>query len=194
MSTTGDRGAHWYLTTDLMLCYNYSSTPHNLLCVKCVAPKCVRDFDTAAPAQSSYHFCTESFNIGINVTPKGSFVDLHHDITRRGLSKTIGKCKKIWLLFPSTPENLELYIASAGFSNRLARIGSKLRGGIIVETDSAHELEFPAGTLHAVFTTIGGFLAGINYSTAECLPTMSRVLKAHLPIFHISPDHIFKNI
>ncbi|KAF4620110.1 hypothetical protein G7Y89_g14711 [Cudoniella acicularis] len=109
----------------------------------------------------------------------------YSDIIRRGLSKTFGKCKKIWLLFPGTP-NLDIYIASTGFGNRLARIGSKLRGGIIVETDSSHELEFPADTLHAVFTTVGGFLAGINYSTAECLPAMSRILKAHLPIFHTS--------
>jgi hypothetical protein len=87
-----------------------------------------------------------------------------------------------------------MYVASAGFTNRLARIGSKLRGGIIVETDSAHELEFPADTLHAVFTTVGGFLGGINYSTAESLPAMSRILKAHLPIFHISPTTISEDI
>jgi hypothetical protein len=28
--------------------------------------------------QSSHHLCTENFDVGINVTPKGSFVDLHH--------------------------------------------------------------------------------------------------------------------
>jgi hypothetical protein len=81
--------------------------------------------------QSSYHLCIESFDVGINVTPKGSFVDLHYgkltslDIIRRGLCKTLGKCKKIWLLFLGTPD-LDIYVASSGFSNRLARIGSKL--------------------------------------------------------------------
>jgi hypothetical protein len=78
---------------------------------------------------------------------------------------------------------LRLYISSAGFGNRLARIGSELRGGIITKTTSAHALDLPAGTLHAVFTTVGGFLGGINYSTAESLPTMSRLLIAHLSIF-----------
>jgi hypothetical protein len=90
-------------------------------------------------------------------------------------------------LFPSTEENLRLYASSAGFSNRLARIGSDLHGGIIIKTTSAHALDLPAGTLHAVFTTVGGFLGGINYSTSESLPTMSRLLIAHLPIFrHVS--------
>jgi hypothetical protein len=90
-------------------------------------------------------------------------------------------------LFPSTEENLRLYTSSAGFSNQLARIGSDLHGGIIVKTTSAHALDLPAGTLHAVFTTVGGFLGGINYSTSESLPIMSRLLIAHLPIFrHIS--------
>jgi hypothetical protein len=55
----------------------------------------------------------------------------------------IGRCKKIWHLFPSTPENLELYITSTGFNNRLAHIGSKLEEGVIVETDSTYELEIP---------------------------------------------------
>ncbi|KAG4414274.1 hypothetical protein IFR04_012570 [Cadophora malorum] len=144
--------------------------------------------------QSSHHVCTDRFKVGINVTPKGSFVDLHHDILQRGLSRTIGRCKKVWLLFPGTPQNLEIYVASTGFPNRLARVGSKLQGGIIVETDSSHELEFPAHALHAVFTTVGGFLVGINYSTVECLPAMSRILKAHLPIFHMSPTNISEDI
>jgi hypothetical protein len=104
--------------------------------------------------------------------------------------QTIGRCKKIWLLFPSTSENLELYITSTRFSNRLAHTGSKLQEGVIVETYSTYELEFPAGTLHAVFTTIDGFLTSINYSRAECLSTMSRVRKASLPMLRISPDQI----
>jgi hypothetical protein len=84
-------------------------------------------------------------------------------------------------------QNVKLYISSAGFSNRLARIGSELHGGIIIKTTSAHALDLPAGALHAVFTTAGGFLGGINYSTSESLPTMSRLLIAHLPIFrHVS--------
>ncbi|KAK0120173.1 hypothetical protein ONS95_011579 [Cadophora gregata] len=144
--------------------------------------------------QSTHHVCTERFKVGINVTPKGSFVDLHHDILQRGLARTIGRCKKVWLLFPGTPKNLEIYVSSTGFRNRLARIGSKLEGGIIVETDSSHEIEFPAHTLHAVFTTVGGFLTGINYSTVECLTAMSQVLKAHLPIFHISPIAISEDV
>ncbi|KAI9772255.1 MAG: hypothetical protein M1840_001004 [Geoglossum simile] len=55
--------------------------------------------------QSSLHICEDKFETGVNVTPEGCFVDLHH------------------------------------------------------------ALDLPAGALHAVFTTIGKFLGGINYST-----------------------------
>lgn len=89
---------------------------------------------------------------------------------------------------------MRLYISSAGFSNRLARIGSELRGGIIIETTSAHALDIPAGALHAVFTTVGGFLGGINYSTSESLPTMSRLLIAHLPIFRHASNTVLEDL
>ena len=82
---------------------------------------------------------------------------------------------------------MRLYISLAGFSNRLARIGSELHRGIIIKTTSADALDLPAGALHAVFTTVGRLLGGINYSTSESLPTMSCLLIAHLFIFrHIS--------
>ncbi|KAL5315345.1 hypothetical protein ACEPPN_016212 [Leptodophora sp. 'Broadleaf-Isolate-01'] len=110
-------------------------------------------------------------------------------ILRRGLSKTFGKCKKVFLLFPAIEENLKLYVESEGFPNRLARIGSELRGGAVVEVDSNYILEFPAHALHVVFTTEGGFLAGINYSTVECLPVMARMLDAFLTNLTIAPKH-----
>jgi hypothetical protein len=89
---------------------------------------------------------------------------------------------------------LGLYVSSAGFSSRLARIGSELRGGIITKTTSAHALDLPAGTLHAVFTTVGGFLGGINYSTSESLPTMSDLLIAHLSIFRHVSDAVLEDL
>src|SRR6201999_2131950 len=49
-------------------------------------------------------------------------------------------------------------------------------------------------TLHAVFTTVGGFLGGINYSTAESLPTMSRLLIAHLPIYQQSSSTVLEDL
>jgi hypothetical protein len=116
---------------------------------------------------------------------------------RRTTAKTIGKCKKFWLLFPGTDENLEHYKQSAGFNNRLARIGSQLRGGIMARTDSTQVLDFPVNTLHSVFTVVGGFLASINYSAAECLPAMSRFLQIHIPDLHISQtisDAVSENI
>jgi hypothetical protein len=70
----------------------------------------------------------------------------------------------MWLLFPPSGKNLKAYAATEGYVNRLLRVGNELEGGVIVETVAGNSLEFPPCTLHAVFTTHGGFLAGINYT------------------------------
>jgi hypothetical protein len=162
--------------------------------------------------QFTEHLCEpdnfRGYPVGCNITPCGWFTDLHQgkfcrphlelwlkivDLCRRSLAKTFGKCEKVWLLFPSNDHNLKLFVRSAGLRNRLALIGSKLQGGIIAKVKSTHALELPAGTLHAVFTTVGGVLGGINYSTAESLPVMSRVLKMHL-LSPVSKDHIHEGL
>ncbi len=67
--------------------------------------------------------------------------------------------------------------------NRLMRIGDGLEGGVIVETVAGSSLEFPPCTLHAVFTTNGGFLAGINYTELQLAGVIAEMLSCQLANF-----------
>ncbi|KFZ01499.1 hypothetical protein V500_00735 [Pseudogymnoascus sp. VKM F-4518 (FW-2643)] len=113
------------------------------------------------------------------VTPTWAYTDLHYDSLYRGYAEAVGDCVKFWLIFPPKP-NWDVFLDSTGFDNRLAKIGGKLKGGIMVWTNSANGLEFGSGSLHAVFTTSGGILLSSNYSTSESLTTMSELILQQL--------------
>ncbi|KFY96733.1 hypothetical protein V500_02326 [Pseudogymnoascus sp. VKM F-4518 (FW-2643)] len=109
------------------------------------------------------------------VTPTWAYTDLHYDTLYRGYAEAVGDCEKFWLIFPPKP-NWEIFIDSTGVDDRLAKIGDKLKGGVMVRTNSANGLEFGSGSLHAVFTISGGILPSSNYSTSESLTTMSELI------------------
>jgi hypothetical protein len=56
------------------------------------------------------------------------------------------------------------------------KIGNELEGGVVVETVAGSSLEFPPCTLHAVFTTNGGFIGGINYTEIQLADVISEML------------------
>ncbi|KFY95767.1 hypothetical protein V500_02668 [Pseudogymnoascus sp. VKM F-4518 (FW-2643)] len=143
---------------------------------------------------SSYLLCGDTTTVGVNITPRGSYVDLHCDIGRSGLSTVYGLCEKVLILFPPTEKNLNLFASTAGLHNRLARIGDKLEGGLVVQLHSSLAIDLPSGALHAVFTTAGGFLGGINYSIVEELPIMARTILVQLPGFEHNQDAILEDI
>ncbi|KFX99450.1 hypothetical protein V490_01789 [Pseudogymnoascus sp. VKM F-3557] len=76
--------------------------------------------------------------------------------------------------------NWDIFLDSTGFDNRLAKIGGKLKGGIIVSTNSTNGLEFGSRSLHAVFTTSGGVLLSSNYSTSKSPTTVSELILQQL--------------
>ncbi|KFY02133.1 hypothetical protein V490_00608 [Pseudogymnoascus sp. VKM F-3557] len=120
------------------------------------------------------------------VTPTWAYTDFHYDTLYRGFAEPVGDCVKFWILSPAKP-NWNLFIDSTGIDNRLAKIGDKLKGTVMVLTDSSNGLEFGSGTLHAVFTISGGILLSSNYSTSESLTTMSELILGQL-----NPDY-FEN-
>ncbi|KAL5344581.1 hypothetical protein ACLOAV_010565 [Pseudogymnoascus australis] len=143
---------------------------------------------------STYLLCGDTTQLGVNITPEGSFVDLHYDIGRSGYSMVYGLCEKVLILFPPTEHNLSTFAKTAGLHNRLARIGDKLEGGLVVRINSSLAIDLPSGALHAVFTTAGGFLGGINFSIVEELTIMAQAILAQLPFFSYSPDAILEDI
>ncbi|KAL5346600.1 hypothetical protein ACLOAV_008307 [Pseudogymnoascus australis] len=163
----------------------------------CVLNVWIKDIALSPPdhINSNYLVCEDTTQLGVNITPRGTFVDLHYDIGRSGFSMVYGRCEKVLVLFPPTQKNLEIFAQTAGLSNRLARIGDKLEGGLIVRITSSLAIDLPSCALHAVFTTAGGFLGGINFSTVEELPIMAQAISAQLSIsFAHDADAIFQDI
>ncbi|KFY04141.1 hypothetical protein V491_09464 [Pseudogymnoascus sp. VKM F-3775] len=154
------------------------------------------DIPLSPPAEivSKYLLCGDTTQTGINVTPGGSCIGLHFDIGRSGYSVVFDDCVKVILLFPPTERNLGLFASTAGLPNRLARIGDQLEGGLIARIDKSLAIDLPSCALHAVFTTVGGFLGGINFSIVEELPIMAQAILAHLPFFERDPDAILEDI
>lgn len=100
--------------------------------------------------------------------------------TADDLSIPVGDCVKIWLCFPPTPKNLVLMSKADCQKAKLLRIGKKLEGGIIFTTTSAHGIWLPAGTIHTVFTTQGGFLAAIDINTPKSSRPLAALLTANV--------------
>jgi hypothetical protein len=82
-----------------------------------------------------------------------------------GISAPLDGCTKIWFLYTPTLHNLALMAQERGQHGKLARLADRLEGGIVTQTTSAEAIYIPAGCLHAVFTTEGGFLVSIDCTT-----------------------------
>jgi hypothetical protein len=79
------------------------------------------------------------------------------------------------MMFPPTPQNLELMQKADAQKEKLARIGKNLEGGLIFKTTSANVMYIPVGCIHTVFTTHGGFLLTMEFNTPLAGPVLSRL-------------------
>lgn len=108
--------------------------------------------------------------VEVSAIPTGGFTDIHADATTIGRAVCIGHCEKVWLLWPPTEKNIILWADNRGIYPAIVTYGSQLEGGLVAFISRRgvnNTLTILAGTLHAVFTTEGGLLAGINYTTAK---------------------------
>ncbi|EHK98192.1 hypothetical protein M7I_5956 [Glarea lozoyensis 74030] len=72
--------------------------------------------------------------------------------------------------------NLDLIAREEGRKAKIRRIGKKLEGGVIFETTSEHAVYLPVGCIHAVFTTTGGFLNAMDFTTPDSVGTVELCL------------------
>ena len=116
----------------------------NPLC--CVLNVWTEDISLSSPEdiKAQYHLCGDTTKLGINITPQGSFIDLHCDIGRSGYSMVYGQCEKVFVLAPPTQKNLELFATTAGLPNRLARIGDQLEGCLVVPINRSLAIDLPS--------------------------------------------------
>ncbi|KAL6240325.1 hypothetical protein RBB50_012763 [Rhinocladiella similis] len=112
-----------------------------------------------------------------NMTPKFSFVDLHIDYGKDGISATLHECEKVWVMYPPTPHNLQWMAEHRGQQAKLAQGMAVLEGGVVAHTTSAEAVYLPAGCLHAVFTVAGGFLVSIDCTTQRSVWPFAQYLR-----------------
>jgi len=134
------------------------------------------EFSFAAPLSlSEFVEPHDETNQQLLLTPKYCHTDLHID-SADGISAPMGKCTKLWLVFPPTSHNLKLMSSAEGQKAKLTRIGRKLEGGMIFKTSSAESIYLPVGCLHSVFTLHGGFLVSIDFITPISCHALSSLL------------------
>ncbi|KAI9853587.1 MAG: hypothetical protein M1824_001080 [Vezdaea acicularis] len=116
---------------------------------------------------------------GANVVPKGSVVDFHVDHGQAGISYTASGTK-IFMMWPPTPKNREVYRSVSGQKNRLGQVCDQLEGAILCRTDSSHCLYIPEGSLHSTITSEGGVLVGILFKVLQSGVISARCLSDEL--------------
>ncbi|KAI9887905.1 MAG: hypothetical protein M1823_000294 [Watsoniomyces obsoletus] len=115
----------------------------------------------------------------VNATPKFALVDVHIDLGMEVVSLCVGRCRKIWFLWPPTSGNLwEMTRLGHRHPDRL--IQTNLDHGVLVETDRTVGIHLPAGWLHATLTIEGGFLIGITPIAAESIDIITNYFSSEL--------------
>jgi hypothetical protein len=103
------------------------------------------------------------------------------------VSQPLGDCKKIWVFYPPTNFNLDIYHSASPSTLRLEQCAGRLQDGILCETDSSQALYIPPGWLHATYTVCGGTLVGINFATLSGLSRMMSLAAGGLPYLNLHP-------
>lgn len=96
------------------------------------------------------------------------------------ISINCDQTRKVWLLWPPTPENENAFYPNFDVHDadnelfKFNRIAPHLKEGRIISTGSADAVFIPAGWIHAVITLHGGFLIGYSWSAKEESETLLR--------------------
>lgn len=97
-----------------------------------------------------------------------------------GISTLVGKCQKIWLLYPPTKCNLRAMLTVDGQRAKLSRIMHQLEGGVLLESTAACAIYIPAGCIHATFTLQGGFLIAEDFTTSKSINAVATYITSEL--------------
>lgn len=103
------------------------------------------------------------------------------------VSISLGQQVKIWLLWPPSPSNLEVFFEAREDSNRsgqycFPKITHLLQEGKVIIADQSLALYVPAGWLHLVYTVRGGYLTEYTFSGTEDLPIFVQCVLAKINV------------
>jgi hypothetical protein len=122
-----------------------------------------------------------SLQIGANITPAHTMIDLHIDQGGDGSMQVFGKCRKICLFYPPTKHNLTLLRTSNELVNKkFYSVGSMLEGGVMYSLDSTAAIVMAACTIHTTLTLDGGVLFGANWLAKSGFQAMSKIVSYDL--------------
>jgi hypothetical protein len=127
-----------------------------------------------------------------NLTPEGSFVDLHigkpeclrivfltklvTDLGMHVYSVNDKNCVKDWALYPPNENNLNNFFRSEGQQKKFQRLENQLIDGEWLRQGPGGRIYVPPGWIHSTYTRVGGVLAGVNWVSAEALPVVTSVV------------------
>ncbi|CAJ2508624.1 Uu.00g136500.m01.CDS01 [Anthostomella pinea] len=113
-----------------------------------------------------YNLDPKDIKTTTNITPQFSFVDIHVDHGRHGLTALSEDCVKLWALYPLSDYNKaklsEVYNKNSLF---IALQGRLEKGEFCIQT-AAEALYLPPGYIHATVTLRGGLTPGIQFTNA----------------------------
>ncbi|KAI7459925.1 hypothetical protein KC357_g9089 [Hortaea werneckii] len=105
------------------------------------------------------------------VTMKWHVTDLHIDCGLETFSQVGTECAKLFILYPPTAHNLDLFDAEAGQTSKLKSLCGRLKGGVYayISGDSANAIEIPAGCMHFVLTLKAGIIMTTSFVTSTTI-------------------------
>lgn len=89
-------------------------------------------------------------------------------------------CVKLWALYPPTPGNLSVWAEHRQSNKIFEDILADLENGKIAVQNSDEAIYLPPGYIHATYTLEGGIAFGINYTTKECLPIITKLVNTEM--------------
>ncbi|OBS16196.1 hypothetical protein FPOA_13112 [Fusarium poae] len=120
-----------------------------------------------------------------NITPEGTFIDLHVDQGYEGITLVGRGCVKLWVMFPPTEHNLTIWDEYRESQEILKSSWDRLKGGKVAIQTGNQAIILKPGLLHSTFTLRGGLVFGLTYITKSCLTVTPKLLR-------IEHDHFQK--
>ncbi|GKU08028.1 unnamed protein product [Fusarium langsethiae] len=112
-----------------------------------------------------------------NITPEGTFIDLHIDQGYEGITLLGMGCVKLWVVYPPTEHNLAIWDTHRKSREIFKNSWDQLQDGkVAVQTGKEAILLIP-GLLHLTFTLKGGIAYGITWITESCLKVTPKLLE-----------------